>query len=357
MDRLVQAAGRMVFADRRTSKRCRARCEAGELIRVWRSAYVEAGYLTGAPGRWEAQRRATAARALAVAHTLGPHTVISHETAAALHGVEMVSDLLPIHLSSVAFHGHGRVTDRQELPALVVPGREVISAVDIVRHRLDARAGAMEVGGLRVADLGVAVTQCTATLPPREATVVASGALRMMSSFDMFRQQASRVREEAVRVELLAHLESMPRCRGRVQAREVLSVSDAGCQTVSERVLLWILKAAGFRDVRTQAHHRVNGRDYYVDFELPWCHVVIEFDGEAKYGEAVHDIHIARRRESDRQKDLESIDLTVLRFRREELDSPAGVVAEVTRRAGLVHPPRRNSLLSDRARRPRAQVA
>lgn len=348
---IIQTARQaMVVADRRTSRRCTARCRAGDLTQVFRNVYVETSYLTNAPDRWELYRRVSAARACAVSLVLGPGAVICRESAALGLGIEMVSDLTPIHVCVTGI----AVRTTEDLPALSVRPAgaqdEVVPAVSVVRHRMTLDPGwVVEAApGVHVTDLVTTAVQCAQSMHPRESVPIVCGALRVLSRFDRFvrRIEASRERETQARTLLMGRLAELPARRNCKRAQAVIAAADAACESVAERILLWALKAAGFTDVRTQVHHRVGSNDYYVDFELPWCHIVVEVDGEAKYGMTVEDVHLAYDLQMRRQKDLESIGLVVVRFKRRELGRPGQVVAEVTRRSGLGTSPRPVTLLA-----------
>lgn len=346
MTLLTTTQQHMVMANRATSRSAAARCAAGELTRIIRNAYVETAFLVGAPDKWEAARRVTAARICAVAASHGPASVISHESAAVAHGIGMVSDLVDIHVCTASVNGRRTAT----LPAVGIPGMGTVPAARVVRHRLrlDPLWTCEPTPGVRITDVRTTAVQCAQALSAREALVVVCGALRVLSRFSRFVDQvaASRAREARARADLAVRLSEIPTRRGSLRARAVIDAADAACEEVPERILLWILCSAGFRDVRTQVHHRVGSRDYYVDVELPWCHLLIESDGDAKHGATVTDVHGSYDAQMRRQKDLEAQGNSFVRFRRRELDAPASVVAEVARRAGLARPPRPVRLLA-----------
>jgi very-short-patch-repair endonuclease len=349
VDGIQQAFAHLVASSRRTSKRCAARCASGELTRIFRHVYAETSYLIGAASPWEASRRVMLLRSCAIAAIFGSRAVISHESAAAVHGIGMASMPADVHICKRGTKGRG--LDR--LPAVAIPsgpGAGVIPAARLVRHETEIPdSWASQIAPrLLVTDLVTTAVQCARSMPAREATVIVCGALNVLSRFSRFEEKlaASRAREEKARSLLVQRLEELPGTAGKRRARAVIAAADGACESVPERILLWILKAAGFREVRTQVHHRIGRRDYYVDFELPWCHVVIEFDGEGKYGESVRDVHRAYDEQMRRQKDLESIGCVVVRFKGRELAVPAAVIDEVCRRAGCARRPKRVSALA-----------
>jgi very-short-patch-repair endonuclease len=347
MNELERARAHIVVSTHATSHRCAARRDAGEIVRVHRNVYVHSSYLADAADRWDAARRATAARTCAVAMALGPGAVVVGQAAAAAHGIEAASDLVDVHVC-VRSPSH---RSREELPALPFPGGRirggVVPPVRLVRHEtaLEDSWTAWVAPGVRASDLPTTGAMCAQLLAPRDGTVAVSGILQAMSDFTRFadRISASRIREGQARHQIADRLDRIPSRRGRRRARAVISAADGACESVPERVLLWILKAAGFTGVLTQVHHRVGGRDYYVDFEIPPYRVVVESDSDGKHqkhGETAADVHGSYDKQMRRQKALESIGLAFVRFKPNEYNDPPLVIEEIARRCGLRTPPR-----------------
>lgn len=330
------AVANLVVSRRATSKRTAALLREGRIIRIFRNVYVHTRYLYGL-SKWELYARATLLRACAVALALGERNVLSHDTALFLAGVELTDILPDIHVSR-----SGRWGGKQAiLPAINIPGGPTVPAVRLIRHGVHIPNGwVSSIEGVCFALSEYAAAQCACTLRAKEAVVMLSGALRRMSSFNRFRMAESRRRETFLRAEIASLLEAMPRCHGKARARVVLVAADAACESVPERELLWILKAAGLRDVRTQGVVLDGGDVYYVDFRLGNTRIVIEFDGKDKYGEFPDQILRSLTARDQRQKRLESHGLIVLRFEYFELANPQIVIDEVIRRAGLVKMPR-----------------
>ena len=101
-----------------------------------------------------------------------------------------------------------------------------------------------------------------------------------------------------------------------------------------ERILLWILTAAGVEDFETQMVVECSGRVFYVDFGIPGLMIVIEFDGKTKYGVEVQEVLESLSRRDARQKLIEAEGFTVVRFEYGELRDPEGVIRELRLRAG-----------------------
>ncbi|MDN6566586.1 MAG: hypothetical protein L0K65_05990, partial [Actinomyces sp.] len=177
--------------------------------------------------------------------------------------------------------------------------------------------------GLHLPDLATTAALCALHLPAKQSSVAVSAALRQMSAFSRFHEKvgASRARD--------------------TWARAVISCADAACASVPERILVWILRSAGFTEVRTQVHHRVDGRDYYVDVELPPWGVVLESDSRGKHegaAGAIAEVHRSYERQMVRQKALESIGLIVLRFSPADYSDPDAVTREVVHRCRCTPP-------------------
>lgn len=325
MSNVPECLAHMVVSDARSSKRCLRRCAKGELVRVFRHAFVEAKWLD-VPNQWEYRRRVTLARACAVVLVLGPGVVVSHVTAAVLHRIPMMDTVVDVHVC-VGQRWGGR---RGRLPAVRTPGRAPVPAVDLIRHSSEIPAPRkLHHAGITVTDLPCTAVQCAAHLAPREGFVIVSGILARLSAFDRFHRHRSRESEETWRNEILARLRDCCDRRGARRARAVISAADAGCESVQEAVLVWILKAAGFRGVRTQVAFRVGEQVYFVDVHIEGTDTVLEFDGKLKYGRDAREVLEALSRQNQRQKDLEYLGLVVLRFEAHELSNWRAVGAEV----------------------------
>lgn len=331
----------LVVASSNSSREVSRREEAGELVRVFRHVLVRTEFLD-VGDRWERARRVNAVRAMAGAIVTGRGAVVGHLGAAVLHGIWTVEEFIDVHIWTSRPWGRPSV----RMPEIRIGGALVAPEVTLVRHggaNVPARPRVMD--DVLIADLEDVGVQCARLLAPREAVVVLSGVLRVLSNFDRFNPEAARQREEAQRTALLELLDSQDDMRGRARAREAIRACDAGCESVQEALLVWILKAAGFRDVHTQVRYQVRGRTYFVDVHIGGTRVVIEFDGRIKYGRAAEEVLGAFSRQNQRQKALESIGLVVVRFEARELDDPRAVVDEIVLRAGMDAGPRPRRLL------------
>lgn len=342
---IERALPHLVVSTRRTAKRCASGRACGELTPVFRNVLVHTCYLAAALDKWDAARRVSAARICAVGLALSPGWILIAQAAAFAHGIETVSDLFDIHIARP-----GSVRRRTEyLPEIRIPAdcsaAGLVPPVRLVRHQADIEEGHLSAldAGLHLPDLATTAALCALHLPAKQSSVAVSAALRQMSAFSRFHEKvgASRAREEAARAHVSGRLRDIRARRGVRKARAVISCADAACESVPERILVWILRSAGFTEVRTQVHHRVDGRDYYVDVELPPWGVVLESDSRGKHegaAGAIAEVHRSYERQMVRQKALESIGLIVLRFSPADYSDPDAVTREVVRRCRRTPP-------------------
>ena len=89
---------------------------------------------------------------------------------------------------------------------------------------------------------------------------VNDGIIKAVSRFDRFRQPASRRREEIVKAGLLDGLRGLGSIPGKRQAEAVLTLSDAGCETIGEQALLFALATVMPYEIHTQHEVREIGR-------------------------------------------------------------------------------------------------
>ncbi|MGO3797301.1 MAG: hypothetical protein ACTJGR_09310 [Pauljensenia sp.] len=181
--------------------------------------------------------------------------------------------------------------------------------------------------------LELAAVQGALASERREAVVLVSGALRRLCGFDRFGLPGSRAREEVWRARMEALSEGLPSRRNRVRAWAVMGVGDGACESVPERLLLWILAASGFAGVRSQMRIEAGGRTFHADFGIAHLLVVIEFDGKEKYGRDRWTTLEGLSSRDARQRLIEAAGWTVVRFEFREREDPAAVAREVAARA------------------------
>ncbi len=268
----------------------------GELTKIWAGAFAVGDHTPSELYRL---------RSIA-ASTLTEGNVLSHQSAASVHGLAMLlPDLSKVHTTSGA--KAGKISARRHLHPGYLDASEVV-VVD-----------------------GVAVTS-----PARTAADVACGA----SDF----AQALAVMDSALRNGVTADdiAEILDGTRAGVGiARRALAFADAGSENPGESWGRAQMICAGLPVPRLQQEfHGADGR-FVARCDYTWCgRLVGEFDGMVKYqkyvrtGETPFDVV---RREKAREDALRKLDVMVIRWVWDDLltDRVVPLVADWLRRLGL----------------------
>ncbi|WP_433184007.1 DUF559 domain-containing protein [Actinoallomurus sp. CA-150999] len=234
--------------------------------------------------------------------------VVSHDAAAAIHGIEM------------AHRPDSHITVGRNRARVTHPGcfvhRSDLSPTEVTR-----------VDGLPVTTPFRTVLDCARTLEPAEAVVIADSAVRqaLVSSAD------------------LRHAANEARGRGAGRLRHVLDCCDPGSESVLESALRMLLIEQGIRPPRTQYEMRAaSGRHLAtVDFAWPDLRVIVEADGFA-----YHRDRKAYLRDRTLGNACTLADWRLLRFSWEDVFRHPAYVVRSTQRvlilaAGSTRPPRR----------------
>ncbi len=220
---------------------------AGELIRVRRGAY------TG-PGDGDLQPTAAHLRLLeATMPQCDPRTVVSHTSAAVVHGLPVWNEQLArIHVTRDR-EGGGRTRRLVQVHGAALPAGDVV-----------------ERSGLRVTSLARTVVDLGRTLPLAQAVAAGDAALGRL---------------DRTRIE-----RALARQAGRTgigRARRAVALLDPRSESAGESYSRVVLHLAGLP--RPEPQYEVFGADGRLvgrcDFGWPECRVLGEFDGKKKYGE------------------------------------------------------------------------
>lgn len=240
------------------------------LVQVCHGAFVEP--LTDASSWAEADHLARA-RVAATAHRLTGSAVLSHESAALVHGLWLLHAPEQVHVTQ-------SYKPRRQSAALT-------------RH-----AGTLptedvtEVGGRAVTSVERTIVDCAKKLHPRDALVVADSGMRLLVGPRRDAQVETANRTDELRDRLLRMVEQGAR-HGRTKARAVLAHADPLSESPYETVIRWIAVSLGLPRPVLQERFDVHGRTYYTDlcwrFELEIdgyrfrLLLLCEYDGEVKY--------------------------------------------------------------------------
>ncbi|MEV4687606.1 hypothetical protein [Microbacterium sp. LWH3-1.2] len=240
-----------------TSRRLTASVAGGELTRLRIGVYVD----TAAWNAATPEDRAIA-RAHALALTSPTAPVVSHETAAAAHG-------LPLYRA-----------DRRRVH-VIAPHSRPGAAGGVIRHRGELRDDdVVEIDGLRITSLARTISDVARTASFEQAVTVADAALRRQfvagpHEYDF--DGAERFRREVLVI-------AGRSAHGLTRARRVLEFADGRAQLPGESISRIRLREIGFRVIGLQV--AVPGRGihpYFVDFGLDEANAFGEFDGAIKY--------------------------------------------------------------------------
>ncbi|WP_295839092.1 hypothetical protein [uncultured Microbacterium sp.] len=238
------------------SRRIRRALDTGHLTLLRRGVFARTTELAGLTVEDRAVLRARAYAAIA---SVPP--VFATRTAAALHGLPVVTDDEKTHVLSSA--------DR--------PG----SGYGVVRHRGSlGDDDVTEISGLRCTSLSRTIADLARTDARERAVSATDAALRHVA----FRAPGSYDEDaaERFRSEALAHIG--PTSVGRAKARWVITFADGRAQLPGESISRIRLHELGFAAPSLQVPVAApRGRTYWIDFGLDDVEAWGEFDGRSKY--------------------------------------------------------------------------
>lgn len=134
------------------------------------------------------------------------------------------------------------------------------------------------------------------------------------------------------------------RGRGRLRdgsrERRVVLAADAGCESVGEAALLYVLTATSHEAPATQVPVRTRGgREFFLDAAVPGQRKAWEFDGTGKMGTNSQEFNRAVRHQQDRQRLVEAEGWQVERVLWQDFEDFAGLrdrIVDVLEDGGLV---------------------
>ena len=130
-------------------------------------------------------------------------------------------------------------------------------------------------------------------------------------------------REAAARARMMEIAEALPNTGGRRRAMQVISAASGQVESLAEARVLWIIRAYGLPSPAMQYRILVDGREFFGDFVWPDKKLVVEFNGEGKYGDDEKSRRVAEERA--RESLLRSAGYEVVNLSWKQLQDPAYV--------------------------------
>jgi hypothetical protein len=281
---------------------------AGELAKLADGVRVSASALAALP-----ERRREILRILAVAMTWTVGGVISHHSAASIHGLPATTP------------------HRDHVHAIVPPASGGRSSGGVRRHAIILHPDEVAtVNGLRITDLARTVADLAATLPRGPAVAIADAAMNGRRSAPLTRQelvrQVSRRRDDNAR-------------RGVARIEAVAAFADGRAESPKESESRVLIDELGFAapDLQFEVFDE-DGLAGRADFGWRHARVLGEYDGRGKYfdaqlagGLSPEQVLWNEKRREDR---LRAAGFRVVRWGAEDLANPWQLAAKL-RRAGV----------------------
>ncbi|HXZ66934.1 MAG TPA: DUF559 domain-containing protein [Streptosporangiaceae bacterium] len=297
MPRTTRIAGIVTTAELRAAgwrdDEIRASTRRGDLMAVRRGVYADASrgrkLLTFTDG--EQLLAVGAAAALA-----GPRAVVSHQSAAYLHKIDLVGRHDPaVHVTRPPGAGwHGATAIRQHCAAL--PAGHVTDLL-----------------GLRCTTAARTVLDLARTLPFRAGVVAADSALHQRL---------------ATEEELRSVLAACSRWRGATIAADVIAFADSQSESPLESIARVVFRDQGLPPPKLQALIGTAAEVARVDFFWAKYRTIVEVDGALKYADPQR-----ARAQLERDAWLRSLGYEVVHFTWEEITTMPEVVATRIRAA------------------------
>jgi hypothetical protein len=276
-----------------TASELRLRVRQGRWLRLSRDVYVEPSGWPADERPWERARRLHVLTTHAVIARMGPNAVVSHQSAAVLHGLPTWGlDLTRVHVTRAA--------------------RRARSDNTVVVHRSPQDADHITVvDGLRVTtpDRSIAESACVSSY--EVAVVLADAALHQ---------------RPITPDRLVATADRHKHWIGSPAARAAARFADGLSESVGESRLRVLMANEGIPTPRLQVVIRDHDDRFVgrVDFLLPG-RLIVEFDGAQKYGGGSDEV-LAEKWREDRLREL---GYQMVRVSWDDLDRPRATAARI----------------------------
>ncbi|MBE6481632.1 MAG: hypothetical protein E7Z94_04505 [Actinomyces ruminicola] len=294
---------------------------------------------TAPPPIWRQQQEVNLARLLAVQRT-NQGGVLSHESAALLHGAWLRRHELDVHLlysfapsstssplPPVVYGGPLAWGRSSGLPPDAVEGTLLRGrVVRLCRRRRHLEAPDLTtVLGLRTTTLARTLADCLLDLPGPEAFVVGDSLLRIGTGFDRFKPEACRDALEQLLAQTRAVLGRSSGHRGVARARRMLPLLDPAAESPGESETRYWLLTLGLPPPQSQFEVPGGASSWFLDLAWERFRIALEFDGASKYalhGDALY-------QEKLRQERIEELGWRILRVAWADLREPTALLGRV----------------------------
>lgn len=296
------------------------------LLRIHPGVHLPRETITSLNSPWDQRNAITLARIIAAVHAKKGSQPFAR-SAAMLSGWSALDEDPTIHLRIRT----GGSTAAINFPELTIGGRFIAPATRTVQHRSRSLAPAKPTFTIPDRDESIQILlQCLLTSPGEEAFAFACQGLQSLLGGRPGRDFGWRRRESAVKEEVLRAIDALPvGTRHKRSARWIIEHASAGCESIGEIKLLWILQAAGVKGIVTQVEVSDAYIRYYIDLGIPGLKIAIEFDGRGKYGVSAQAQLDAIAEQEARQRELEIRGWIFLRFTWADLSKPQTIIDRV----------------------------
>lgn len=323
-----------------------------DTVKIHRGVHLPSAFLHDLKTPWEQRRAISIARTLAVLHRR-QHAQPVARSAALLCGYDIFDSnpSIHIHISQVEC----KSTTDSVLPAVSIDGVPVLEEAHCHVHLHGATLSAQDTdfssrvltpspsssalspnraspqalspSAEEVLDL---VIQWTLIDPGEEAFVFTCQALRMLTPSSTRRLSRWEHQEASIRRHLLSKLLTLPSgTRNLRRAEWIIRHASAGCESIGEARLLWILRSRGLAGIVPQFEVEDSFVHYFIDLAIPHLKIALEFDGRLKYGKNSEEQLNVLREQIQRQKQLEVRGWYVIRFSWADLFKPESIIQQI----------------------------
>ena len=91
--------------------------------------------------------------------------------------------------------------------------------------------------------------------------------------------------EAAARTRMMTLAENLPNTSGRRRAMQIIELASGQVESLAEARVLWLIHAYGLPTPTMQYRNKVGGHEFFGDFVWPERKLIVEFNGEGKYGD------------------------------------------------------------------------